>query len=81
MCQASWNGKAETTARSVVLGRRAFLVPSSKCQARVLECQALDLGNGLRTMGWGLGGLICWLSRFLAHSPQPIAPSQVRKGR
>ena len=62
MCQASGNGKAGIPARSAVLGRRAFFVPTAKCQARVLECQALDL----KTLGQRmLGGIIYWMSKLL----------------
>ena len=63
MCQASWSGKNETPARSAVRERRAFFVPSAKCQARVLECQALDL----KTLGtrYGIGGLIYWMLSVL----------------
>lgn len=61
MCQASWGCIKSTPARSADYGRRAFFVPSIKCQARVLECQALKaktLGAG----GWWLGALLYWLT-------------------
>ena len=80
MCQASWSGKNETPARSAVRERRAFFVPSAKCQARVLECQALDLktlgagGSGLG--GSGLGGLIYWFLCAFTSSLEPRASSK-----
>ena len=75
MCQASWSGRAETPTRSAVLGRRAFFVPSAKCQARVLECQALEL-NPFRVGGSGIGGILYWMLKVFSPNPEPRTPNQ-----
>ena len=71
MCQALWNGNAGTPARSAVLGRRAFFVPSSKCQARALECQALEL-KPFGVGGSGLGGILYWMLQAFAPNQKAV---------
>jgi hypothetical protein len=48
MMTAGWRkDRNRISARSYGFGGRSFFVPASKCQARVLECQALRADDSL----------------------------------
>ena len=53
MSMSVWGkGQCGIPAGRVVRRGCTFFVPSAKCQARVLECQALDLKT-FWVLGWG----------------------------